>query len=225
MPTEQPANDPARELVLGDDLAAPSQRESAAGRLFSALRDMSPTERRYQARRALVVLAGLVVVSIPFLAALWITAVVEQAGRSAGREISESFDISMRVTDEENLIPGGRPQLIVRALPKLNEVRDNWVEVFRVSVDDIGALESAYAEFVSREVAFVIYDTIYAVTTNGGHTWTTLTVRDSGATTQSLRIDGVILDEYGEGLLFPEGVQSYDSAWVTDDFGLTWTAP
>ncbi|MFQ5607574.1 MAG: hypothetical protein ACE5GA_06475 [Candidatus Zixiibacteriota bacterium] len=225
MTGNQQTEDQTRELLVGEDLAAPSQRESTAGRLFSALKDMSPTERRYQARRALVVFTGLIVVSLPFLAALWVKATIQQVGQSAAREISGSFDISFQITSEENLLPGGRPLLITWALPQLNEAGGNWVEVFRAPVDDVEALNAAYAEFISNEVAFIIYDTIYAVTTDGGHTWTTLGVYDSGGSGKTLRIDGVILDEYGEGLLFPDGVQSYDSAWVTDDYGLSWTAP
>ncbi|HSH00626.1 MAG TPA: hypothetical protein VLB27_11270, partial [candidate division Zixibacteria bacterium] len=189
------------QVNLGEDLAAPRGRELASGRLWSAARSLSPTERRYQLRRGAVILLGLSVLAAPVFLIWLIVGLSESSGGSAGREFDTEITLRANVSADFNPLPGGRPILLVRALPELNAETGDWVEVLRTAVDDVDALQSVYAETVSPQVGFVIFDTLYAVTTNGGHTWSTLSVSFSGAQNTAVQIDGVILDEYGDGLL------------------------
>ena len=128
--------------------------------------------------------------------------------------------------------PGGPPTLRVSAIPTTNsrdvgEATDGQkptVTVFQAALLEPGGLSDLYAEFVSRQIAFVYLDTLFAVTTNGGHSWQVVTVYEEPGNS-AVWIDGLMLDETGHGFLFPEGVDNLDSAWLTEDFGRSWRPP
>lgn len=204
------------------------QSRATRAELGSALRVISPTERKYRRRRFGVVFGGALILLAPVVFVWVIFTLLDSPGGSAGREFVGDFSIRAHVSSEYNTLPGGPPTLRVTSLPELNVETGEWVIAFDEAIYDPERLQELYAEFVSAQVAFVIFENIYAVTTNGGHSWQVWNswdatqVQDTLESGEGFVIDGVLLDETGSGMLFPVGVQAVDSAWVTDDFGVSW---
>lgn len=217
------------------DSASPAPERNLGGiRLFSQLRQVSMTEKRYRLRRAAVIALGLSIIALVMLAILTLKALIFDATGSAAREFSGPFLIQAEAGSSLSPFPGGAPMLRVSAVPaRAVEVvgdgldnKESEVTVFQMTLLEPGRISDLYAEFVSRQIAFVFIDTLFAVTTNGGHSWQVVTLYEQPNKHKSaLWIDGVMLDETGHGFLFPEGVESLDSAWLTEDFGHSWRPP
>ena len=222
----QEEQDPIKALeeqLREHDLVSLSRAESklASARLVDSFRKMSGTERRYQLRRLLVIIVGF---SIPLLltaAAWWLKGAFTFERVDVSKEFVGDFPLQARISSDFNKLPGGPPRLRLAAKPGGAQ---EWSAVFETTVSGPERLDNVYAEFVTAQVAFALYDTLFAVTTNGGFSWQISVLHDtlSGA---PIVIDGVMLDERGGGFLFPPGVKSLDSCWTTEDFGLTWQAP
>ncbi len=216
--------DPIRALeeqLREHDLAAPADNRSATVRLVDSFRKMSNTRRRYQLRRLAVIVFGF---SIPLLLtvfAYWLKSAFVIEKVDVSKEFVGDFPIRAQISSEFNQLPGGPPRLRVSSQATSNA---EWITVFEVIALKPELLDETYAEFVTAEIAFALYDTLYAITTNGGYSWNISVVHDT-LTKEALVIDGVILDERGSGFLFPPGVKSFDSCWTTEDFGHTWHAP
>jgi hypothetical protein len=220
----QEEKDPIRELeeqLRTHDLASTARGAGSSVRLVDSFRKMSKTERRYQLRRLAVVLIGFSIPLALTAGAYWLKSSFEIRQIKVEKEFVGEFPIRARISSEFNTLPGGPPRLRVSAQPVGSE---DWTTVFEVTALTAEKLDEVYAEFVTSQVAFALYDTLYAVTTNGGHQWEIITVHDT-LSGKALVVDGVILDETGSGFLFPPGVKSLDSCWTTEDFGNTWDAP
>ncbi len=216
--------DPARALeehLRANDLASPSHNKSSVARFVDSFRKLGGTKRPYQLRRYFIIVLGF---SVPLLVTGGLDSlkgafIVEPV--NVGKEFVGDFPLRAQISSEFNPLPGGAPRLRVSSQPKGGE---EWTTVFEVTALEPEKLDEVYAEFVTEQVAFALYDTLFAVTTNGGYSWETTVVHDT-LSARALVIDGVILDERGSGFLFPPGVKSFDSCWTTEDFGLSWVGP
>ncbi len=219
----QEEKDPIKALeeqLSAHDLASTASGSGSSVRLVDSFRKMSKTERRYQLRRLAVILVGFGIPLALTAGAYWLKSAFDIQKVEAEKEFVGDFPIRAAISSKFNTLPGGPPRLRVTAQPTQT---DSLITVFEVTALTAEKLDEVYAEFVTSQVAFALFDTLYAITTNGGHSWGVVTVSDtSGAT---LVIDGVILDEKGNGFLFPLGIKSLDSCWTTEDFGYTWNAP
>ncbi len=214
------------------DPASPAPERSWGGiQMFSQLRNISLTERRYQLRRAGVIGLGFSIVGLGLLALVTLKSLVFDSTGGAAREFSGPFLIQVEAGSELNPFPGGVPTVRVSAVPSAapggaSDKSESEITIFETTLLEPDRISELYAEFVSKQVAFVYFDTLLAVTTNGGHSWQVVTVYeelDEG--NSAIWIDGVMLDETGHGFMFPLGVESLDSAWLTDDFGHSWRLP
>lgn len=224
--TPDPGLDPNVRRMKGyADLAAPGAVTPGGGvGLKDVLALISAPAVRYQFQRLGIILFGIVVFVALSLVGYWFSDVFAVSVNHGVRQFEGEFPIRVEIRNVATL-PGSPPSLIATSWP---EHGDGPVEILRFPVFREGKLFELYPEYVSEQVAFVIIDSLYAVTTNEGHSWEVVRIREtvSGEKAPSaLMIDGVILDEYGSGMLFPAGVADVRLSWVTDDFGLTWTAP
>ncbi|MFQ5606653.1 MAG: hypothetical protein ACE5GA_01800, partial [Candidatus Zixiibacteriota bacterium] len=153
-----------------------------------------------------------------------------------GKLFSGPFEIYVEANSAYSFLPGGSPVLRATCVPATvgseSGATEKRVTILETTLLEPDRLREFYAEYVSRQVAFVFFDTIFAITTNGGHSWETATLHggpgDSagfGGSGLVVHIDGVMIDETGHGFLFASGVENLDSAWVTEDFGITWLPP
>lgn len=199
--------------------------------MFSQLRNVSVTERRYQLRRVGVIGLGFSIMALALLALVSLMSLVFDSTGGAAREFSGPFLIQVEAGLASNLLPGGVPTMRVSAVPSAvagdaSDTQESEVTIFQTTLLEPDRISELYAEFVSRQIAFVFFDTLFAVTTNGGYSWQVVTAYeelDEGKS--AVWIDGIMLDETGHGFMFPLGVESLDSAWLTEDFGHTWRTP
>lgn len=224
-----PASPPMPEDIVDPSSPAP-ERNWGGIRMFSQLRSISQTERRYQLRRAGVIVLGFSIVGLGLWALISIKSLVFDPSTTAAREFSGPFLISVEAGPELNPFPGGAPRMRVSAFPAAesgdSDISGSRITIFETTLLEPDRISELYAEFVSKQVAFIYFDTLLAVTTNGGHSWQMVTVYeklDEG--NSAIWIDGIMLDETGHGFMFPLGVESLDSAWLTEDFGHSWRLP
>ncbi len=209
------------EQLRANDLASTAKGSGSSVRLVDSFRKMSKTERRYQLRRLAVIVVGFSIPLVLTAGAYWLKGAFNTQKVEVEKEFVGEFPIRASISSKFNTLPGGPPRLRVTAQPNKS---DSLITLFEVTALTAEKLDEVYAEFVTPQVAFALFDTLYAITTNGGHSWGLVTASDT-STGAALVIDGVILDEKGNGFLFPLGIKSLDSCWTTEDFGYTWSAP
>ncbi|MCH9030775.1 MAG: hypothetical protein IIB00_00745 [candidate division Zixibacteria bacterium] len=204
------------------DLAYPETRGVSGLTLLSRFRRMNSEERSYLGRRIAVIILGVAPLTLILSGALWVKTLIGAQEGVSFREFAGPFSITAQIRTPDLAIPGLQPRLTANSVISGEETS---IEIFQTPVFDHSAMGRLYAEFVTSEIAFVIFDTLYAVTTNGGHNWKfgTFVGQAEGERIPAIKIDGVLLDPWGAGLLFPQGSTDRQSAYVTDDYGVTWS--
>ena len=196
--------------------------EGGARGLISGWRELPSEERGYLLRRARIVALGLATPFVLIGALLWTIGLFSPGLDATALEFEEPFAVRITEATGRGILPGSPPDLVVTARPEGTEKRR---DALRVPITSGGAVDEVSVEFVNELVAFVIAGKHYTVTTDGGHTWRTSTITDPTRPRRLLWIQSVVMDEWGLGVLFPRDIESVDSAWTTEDYGVTWQPP
>ena len=204
------------------DMAHPETRGVSGLTLLSRFRRMNSEERSYLGRRLAVIILGVAPLILILSGALWVKTLVGAQEGVSFKEFAGPFSITAQIRIPDLPIPGLQPRLTATSISSGKEIS---MEIFQIPVYDHSAMEGLYAEFVTSEIAFVIFDTLYSVTTNGGHSWKAgiFVGQAEGERIPAVKIDGVMLDEWGAGSLFPIGSTDRQLSYVTDDYGVTWS--
>ena len=154
--------------------------------------------------------------------------IVRGSLRTRRRELMDSLEMQRHIFKVRGVsyrLPGVTPEGVYHSFEVYSTELGWWQGIISLRLDEPVSLKHNQISFVSNDICFVFVGWKYAVTTDGGKTWTKWDAEDQFINTScchSNLIKNVQILPNGEGVMYLNSEQSTYSALYTKDYGKHW---